>query len=119
MRYLILSLCIILALGVTICSAEDIGTSRGVYDVPSNQAIEDFLNETSIVKHNHIISKEKQTEIESGMGVDIKLVDYTKLLDQKVLDSSNIEYRFNNRDKEHSVYMVTKINLSVLWQKDE
>lgn len=119
MKYLILMLSIMLVVGVTAVNAEDVGTSRGIYSVPSSQGFEDFLNETGDFQHNHVVTEEKVTEIETGYGVDLK-VPLSQVSDSKifkVLEGTEIQYRFNNRDKEHSVYSVAQINLLGFWKK--
>lgn len=108
-------LALVLGGGGLVFAAESgtVTTKRGLYSTPDPYLTE-LLNSNDCFKHVH---KLKLKNI-YGAGADIKLIDFTKLTKQELLDSFEIQYRYDYSNKIHTGFAVVKINLSSLWQKD-
>ena len=81
-------------------------TGRGNYSVPSNQYIENYLNETEDFSHTHNYEVEKKRN-KVGAGMDLVVYENR----DSVLETVEVQGRFNYIDKTSETYLVAKVNL--------
>lgn len=96
-------------------------TSHGVYKTPCPRLTQ-WLNENPDFYHNHDYDVPKPVKFEYGVGADIKVIDFTKFyntyaITKGVLNSIEIQYKYDIDLDIHKAYGVVKLDLSRLWQR--
>lgn len=103
-------------IGISISPVLAATTERGVYSVPNYPCAEKFLNETNEISHTHeYTDKDTIKKDRNKVGAGLDLVVYEDKT--SVLESVEVQGRFDMISKTSSTYVVTKVNLFKLFKK--